>query len=102
MCLSTRTPDGKKNIRRNTSAVVRIDGADGRKVYAANFGSCIAPVRRLIIIYLHLRTILIDAGKDFRAAALEWFPRYGLRRIDAVLLTHGRADGKWHVHFRST
>ena len=93
-CLSTRTPEGKKNIRRNTSAVVRIDGADGRKVYAANFGSCIAPVRRLIITYLYLRTILIDAGKNFQAAALEWFPRYGLRRIDAVLLTHGHADGK--------
>ena len=93
-CLSTRTPEGKKNIRRNTSAVVRIDGADGRKVYAANFGSCIAPVLRLIIMYLHLRTILIDAGKNFQAAALEWFPKYGLRRIDAVLLTHGHADGR--------
>jgi len=94
-CLSTLTPEGKKNIRRNTSAIVRVDDADGRKVYAANFW----PVYRfrswLIIVHLHLpRTILIDTGKNFQAAALEWFPRYGLRRIDAVLLTHGHADGK--------
>ena len=54
---------------------------------------------RLIIIYLHLRTILIDAGKNFQAAALEWFPKYGLRRIDAVLLTHGHADGKYTCPF---
>ena len=32
-------------------------------------------------------------GKDFQAAALEWFPKYGLREIDAVLITHAHADG---------
>ena len=31
-CLSTLTSDGKKNIRRNTSAIVRVDGTDGKKV----------------------------------------------------------------------
>ena len=93
-CLSTLTPEGKKNIRRNTSAVVRVDGTDG-KVYVGNFGSSITSIWTLIIVYLRrLRTILIDAGKNFQAAALEWFPKYGLRRIDAVLLTHGHADGK--------
>lgn len=39
------------------------------------------------------RTIVIDAGKNFQAAALEWFPKYGLRRIDALLITHPHADG---------
>lgn len=68
-CLSTRTLAGKKNIRRNTSALVRIDDIRGEKL-----------------------TILIDTGKNFQAAALEWFQAYGLRRIDAVLLTHGHAD----------
>lgn len=29
-CLSTLTPDGKKNIRRNTSGVMRIKGKDGK------------------------------------------------------------------------
>lgn len=94
-CLSTLTPEGKKNIRRNTSAIVRTDGVDGKQVYVANFSSHVASIWSLIIVYLHLlRTILIDAGKNFQAAALEWFPKYGLRRIDAVLLTHGHADGK--------
>ncbi|KAI0308048.1 beta-lactamase-like protein [Multifurca ochricompacta] len=68
-CLSTLKPEGKKNIRRNTSAVMRIEGKDGKK-----------------------RTIVIDVGKNFQAAAVEWFPKYGLRRIDAVLITHAHAD----------
>src|SRR6266404_1637402 len=32
-CLSTLKPEGKKNVRRNTSAVMRIDGKDGKKRY---------------------------------------------------------------------
>ena len=32
-CLSTLEPGGKKNIRRNTSAVIRVDGKDGKKRY---------------------------------------------------------------------
>ncbi|KAG6891073.1 hypothetical protein C0995_014162 [Termitomyces sp. Mi166 len=68
-CLSTLTPEGKKNIRRNTSVALRFSARDGRKV-----------------------TIVIDAGKNFQAAALEWFPKYGLRRIDALLITHAHAD----------
>ncbi|KAN0124941.1 Beta-lactamase-like protein [Russula decolorans] len=68
-CLSTLKPEGKKNIRRNTSTVMRIEGKDGK-----------------------MRTIVIDVGKNFQAAAVEWFPKYGLRRIDAVLITHAHAD----------
>jgi hypothetical protein len=37
--------------------------------------------------------IVIDVGKTFLSAAHDLFPRYGLRRIDAVLLTHPHADG---------
>ncbi|EMD41644.1 hypothetical protein CERSUDRAFT_110218 [Gelatoporia subvermispora B] len=68
-CLSTLTPAGKRNIRRNTSAVVRVRGCDGEPV-----------------------TIVIDVGKTFQPAAVEWFPKHGLRRIDAVLITHAHAD----------
>ena len=41
------------------------------------------------------KTIVIDVGKTFQAAALEWFPKYGLREIDAVLITHAHADGMY-------
>ncbi|KAK7694291.1 hypothetical protein QCA50_001473 [Cerrena zonata] len=68
-CLSTLQPEGKKNIRRNTSVAMRVRGNDGNKI-----------------------TVVIDVGKSFQAAALEWFPKHGLRRIDAVLITHAHAD----------
>ncbi|KAJ7124726.1 beta-lactamase-like protein [Mycena crocata] len=69
-CLSTidGSAEGKKNIRRNTSIVVRMPGKQGSA------------------------TILVDCGKNFQAAALEWFPRFSLRKIDAVLITHAHAD----------
>ncbi|KDN37023.1 hypothetical protein K437DRAFT_259954 [Tilletiaria anomala UBC 951] len=37
-------------------------------------------------------TILIDCGPTFYSSAIYCFPRYNLRRIDAVLLTHAHAD----------
>lgn len=69
-CLSTLTPEGKQNIRRNTSVALRVTGKDQKSP----------------------KTIVIDVGKTFQAAALEWFPKYGLREIDAVLITHAHAD----------
>lgn len=35
---------------------------------------------------------VIDCGKNFYEAALEHFPKNGLRRIDALMITHGHAD----------
>ncbi|EPQ29119.1 uncharacterized protein PFL1_03407 [Pseudozyma flocculosa PF-1] len=37
-------------------------------------------------------TILIDCGKTFYSSALVHFPRNGIRRLKAVLLTHAHAD----------
>ncbi|KAJ3181117.1 hypothetical protein HDU85_003822 [Gaertneriomyces sp. JEL0708] len=62
-------PVFNKNKRRNTSGVYRYMHSDGR-----------------------MRNILIDVGKTFYESALTWFVHHRLRRIDAVLLTHGHAD----------
>ncbi|CAE6508696.1 unnamed protein product, partial [Rhizoctonia solani] len=69
-CSLAAQPSGWKNKRRNTGAIIRTRNAAGSE-----------------------RLIVIDVGKTFLAAALDLFPRYDLRRIDAVLLTHGHADG---------
>lgn len=72
-CLSTTdptNPHGHRNIRRNTAALLSIP-------------SQVVGERR--------RSLLIDCGKSFYAAALEHWPKRGLREIDAVLLTHPHA-----------
>ncbi|GLU14718.1 hypothetical protein SLE2022_312710 [Rubroshorea leprosula] len=33
-----------------------------------------------------------DAGKFFYHSALQWFPAFGIRTIDAVIITHSHAD----------
>jgi phosphoribosyl 1,2-cyclic phosphodiesterase len=86
-CHSALTPQGKKNNRRNTSCAIRMTAKDGRKVCVAGDVYVRRVARSLN------RTIVIDAGKNFQAAALEWFPKYGLRRIDALLISHAHADG---------
>ncbi|KAH9912236.1 beta-lactamase-like protein, partial [Epithele typhae] len=69
-CTASLSPgEGRKNKRANTSAIARVRGRDGQ-----------------------LKTIVIDVGKSFLQSAVEWFPKYGLRRIDAVLITHAHAD----------
>ncbi|EMR09233.1 hypothetical protein PNEG_02568 [Pneumocystis murina B123] len=58
-----------KNRRRNTSAVILIKDCND-----------------------DLKTLVIDCGKTFYEATLEYFPRYSLRKIDALLITHAHAD----------
>ena len=60
-------PDGWKNKRGNTSVVVRKKGDDGA-----------------------WKNVLVDAGKTFSEQARRFFPRWDVKTIDAVLLTHGR------------
>ena len=35
---------------------------------------------------------MIDAGKFFYQAAIEWFPKHAIRSLGAVILTHAHAD----------
>ncbi|PSS07343.1 Hydrolase [Actinidia chinensis var. chinensis] len=65
---SKATQLGSKNKRLNTSILIR---------HPRFPGSC---------------NILIDVGKFFYHSALRWFPTYGIRTIDAVIITHSHAD----------
>jgi phosphoribosyl 1,2-cyclic phosphodiesterase len=38
------------------------------------------------------RNIVFDTGKTFRETALRWFPIYGVRSLDAIVLTHHHMD----------
>ncbi|KAG2315676.1 hypothetical protein Bca4012_066490 [Brassica carinata] len=62
------TEPGNKNRRLNTSILVRYTRPSGTT------------------------NILIDCGKFFYHSALKWFPTFGLRTLDAVVITHSHAD----------
>ena len=68
VCTDAMRP-GSKNRRRNTGIVVQREQDDGPPI-----------------------NILIDAGKFFYQAAIEWFPKHAIRSLDAVVLTHAHAD----------
>jgi len=40
----------------------------------------------------HGKNVIIDVGKTFREGALRWLPRYQIRSIDAIVLTHQHMD----------
>ncbi|KAG8056540.1 hypothetical protein GUJ93_ZPchr0002g25415 [Zizania palustris] len=67
VCIKAAEP-GNRNRRRNTSILLRHVTPSGTS------------------------NILIDAGKFFYHSALQWFPAFGLRTIDAVIITHSHAD----------
>ncbi|WVQ62779.1 uncharacterized protein L199_000927 [Kwoniella botswanensis] len=63
-------PEGWKNKRGNTGVLVRKQNP--------NTGE--------------YKNLLVDVGKTFREQAARFFPKWGVKTIDAVLLTHGHAD----------
>lgn len=67
--VAVRNGRSDPNWRGNVGAVLRFIGADGTA-----------------------RHVQIDVGKSWREAAVRWFPRHRIRRIDGVLLTHEHAD----------
>lgn len=64
--VSDDVPEGWKNRRGNTSVVVRKQ-RDGQ-----------------------WRNVVVDVGKTFKEQSQRFFPIWGVDRIDAVVLTHGR------------
>lgn len=64
-----RVADGWKNRRGNPAVVLRKQSAEG--VW---------------------KNVVVDVGKTFREQSCRLFPRWGIKRIDAVILTHGHAD----------
>ena len=68
VCTDAMRP-GSKNRRRNTGIVIQREQDDGPPI-----------------------NILIDAGKFFYQAAIEWFPKHAIRSLNAVVLTHAHAD----------
>lgn len=69
--MSPDVPEGWKNRRGNTSVIVRKQ-ADGGG----------------------WKNVVVDVGKTFREQSARFFPRWGVDRIDAVILTHGR---EYHI-----
>ncbi len=68
VCASSVIP-GSKNRRRNTSLLIRYaHPTDGKK------------------------NIVVDVGKFFWHSAIEWFPKYQVPSIDAIVITHAHAD----------
>ncbi|MBT3555445.1 MAG: MBL fold metallo-hydrolase [Chloroflexi bacterium] len=60
---------GSPNRRRNTSLLIQREFDDGRK-----------------------SNIVIDAGKFFYESAIQLFPKFDVRTIDALVITHSHAD----------
>jgi phosphoribosyl 1,2-cyclic phosphodiesterase len=60
---------GSPNRRRNTSLLIQHQLADG-----------------------DTSNIVIDAGKFFYDSAIEWFPKFNVPAIDALVITHAHAD----------
>ncbi len=60
---------GSPNRRRNTSLLIQRHLENGRT-----------------------SNIVIDAGKFFYDSAIEWFPKFHVRTIDALVITHAHAD----------
>ncbi len=68
VCIDSQRP-GSKNYRRNTSLLIQAEGHYGKPV-----------------------NIVVDAGKSFYEACMQWFPQYDVTTLDAVVLTHAHAD----------
>jgi len=68
VCTTSIIP-GNKNRRRNTGIIICYPHPDGRE-----------------------RVIMVDVGKFFWHAAMEWLTKYKIHVIDAIVITHDHFD----------
>jgi len=62
-------PELNRNYRGNPSMLIRYPHVDGTT-----------------------HTIQVDCGKTFKEAAARWYPIHGVKKLDAIILTHDHAD----------
>jgi phosphoribosyl 1,2-cyclic phosphodiesterase len=76
VCKDAYMNKNSKNKRRNTSIMIRIHTLDDKKKY---------------------KNIMIDCGKFFWQSAMEYFPKYNIDSIDAILLSHFHVDACYGI-----
>mmetsp|Transcript_20356 Transcript_20356/g.67983 ORF Transcript_20356/g.67983 Transcript_20356/m.67983 type:complete len:319 (-) Transcript_20356:3196-4152(-) len=79
-CKEAMSNPDSKNRRGNPSLLIRYRGGKRDNPGDVDGGSGEA------------KNILIDAGKTFKESVLRWFPKFGIRTVDAIVLTHEHAD----------
>jgi phosphoribosyl 1,2-cyclic phosphodiesterase len=78
VCVDAMKP-GSKNRRRNTNLLIRAQKEENDP----RAGDTI--------------NIMIDCGKHFWHSALEWFPKYQIRFIHGILITHRHVDACYGI-----
>jgi len=94
---------GSKNRRRNTGLIirthrwVRINKIKSRTMALISLQEQKQPSGEFNWVE---KIIMIDCGKFWFHSALEHFPRLGINKIDAILVTHAHADAvRFHLTF---
>ncbi|GBG29003.1 Hypothetical Protein FCC1311_052252 [Hondaea fermentalgiana] len=77
-------PEVNKNVRGNPSMLICFDA------HSTSTKTDDEPQHDRVGAQRHF--VQIDCGKTFRETALTWYPRHGIPRLDAVVITHDHAD----------
>lgn len=80
-------PAAGRTIVENDQIQVSLKASEGDPRYNKNY-RC----NPSLLIQHKDKNIIIDVGKTFRESIIRWIPKYKVRSVDAVVLTHGHAD----------
>lgn len=75
VCLSSQTPEGRKNNRRNTSMIVRFRKHDDPPEFRLRYVVTYKLSIHMWCLYNTYRNVLIDCGKTFYSIVLDWLLR---------------------------